>query len=118
MSAEELTRPKIEETFTDASLQQMYDEYMKSPILYMHIQFLDKYIDEIEQTQTERERKLFEAINKRISHIETLGKGYGINQRRIGELKWVLKTLEECKPTTENHGGNGIGLGEVAEHKS
>lgn len=47
-------------------------------------------------------------INKRISHIETLGKGYGVNKRRISELKWVLKELEneainhtKYKPLTE-----------------
>jgi len=30
-------------------------------------------------------------ILERIEHIKTLGKGYGINERRIKELEWVLK---------------------------
>lgn len=30
-------------------------------------------------------------IEDRIAHIKTLGKGYGVNEKRIKELEWVLK---------------------------
>ena len=30
-------------------------------------------------------------IKERIEHIKTFGNGYGINDRRIKELEWVLK---------------------------
>lgn len=36
-------------------------------------------------------------IEERISHIKTLGKGLGINDRRIGELNWVLKLINKNK---------------------
>jgi len=49
------------------------------------------------------EKELIEEIEKRINHIETLGKGYGVNAKRIGELKWVLKTIQKAK---EQQGGN------------
>jgi hypothetical protein len=35
--------------------------------------------------------KTEQEILERIEHIKTLSNGYGINERRIKELEWVLK---------------------------
>lgn len=36
---------------------------------------------------------VLELIERRIDHIETLNNGYGINNRRVAELKWCLDIL-------------------------
>lgn len=47
-----------------------------------------------ENTQLkERLRVVKENTDKRILHIEGLGDGYGINSKRVYELKWVIKQL-------------------------
>jgi hypothetical protein len=38
-------------------------------------------------------------ILERIEHIKTLSNGYGINERRIKELEWVLKPSKLHQPT-------------------
>ena len=48
-------------------------------------------------------------IKKRIEHIKTLGNGYGINERRIKELQWVLKDKESAMCEADS---NAV-LGEV-----
>ena len=44
-------RPKIEETLVGMSLSQVHNEYLKSPKLFAHIQFLDRHIDYLESKQ-------------------------------------------------------------------
>jgi hypothetical protein len=41
--------------------------------------------------------KTAEEIQERIDHIKTLGKGLGINQKRISELEWVLNDKKAKK---------------------
>ena len=41
--------------------------------------------------------KTAEEIQERIDHIKTLGKGLGINQKRINELEWVLNDKKAKK---------------------
>lgn len=36
-------------------------------------------------------------IQARIDHIKTLGKGWGVNDKRIKELEWVLKVTKPKK---------------------
>jgi hypothetical protein len=41
-------------------------------------------------------------ILERIEHIKTLSNGYGINERRIKELEWVLKPSKLHQPTVSD----------------
>jgi len=41
-------RPTIEKTLVGFTLEQVHEEYQKSPNLFMHIQMLDKHIDYLE----------------------------------------------------------------------
>ncbi len=55
-----MDRPKIEQTLDGFTLEQAHTEYMKSTLLFKHIQFLDEYIDYLEEKfLVERERKFF-----------------------------------------------------------
>ena len=44
-----MKRPDIKDTLIGMELKQVHDEYQKSPLLFMHINILDKYIDYLEK---------------------------------------------------------------------
>jgi hypothetical protein len=43
-----MKRPNIRETSGCPDLKDIHMEYLKSPLLFMHVKFLDKYIDYLE----------------------------------------------------------------------
>lgn len=52
---ETIDRPKIEDTLNGMSLSEVHLEYQKSPLLFRHIQLLDKYIDYLESQITKQD---------------------------------------------------------------
>jgi hypothetical protein len=55
-------------------------------------------IDDMSEQPVKKEKtkeEIVKIINSRITHIRTLGRGYGINDARIKELQFVLNLLNE-----------------------